>query len=182
MNRDFETFLKANENRIYFQIQRLGISEDLHEEFYAEGIVALWQAYKNFDETKGNIGTYLNFQIRFRLIDLLRKRIRQEEITEKAVNEEIVQIDDGNRHRASTIPLIGKKDIPLANSAFWKEVRSHLTDKQWKWVKYFIIADLTIQEITEIEDVSPSAVKSWGREVRRKLGNEEIKKRLEELL
>lgn len=34
----------------------------------------------------------------------------------------------------------------------------------------------------EIEDVSADAVKSWGREVRRKLRNEDVKRRLMDLL
>src|SRR5699024_8238345 len=122
------------------------------------------------------------YRIRFRLIDLLRKKIRHEEVMEQAIQEEIPAIDDGNRHRTSGIPLVSSKGLPLANDAFWTEVKKHLSDKQWKWVKYFIIADLTIKEITEIENVSAAAVKSWGREARRKLRDEDVRKRLEELM
>lgn len=182
MEKDFDAFFKANEGRIHYQIKRLGISQNLYSEFYSEGIIALWQAYKNYQPEKGNIGTFLNYQIRFRLIDLLRKKIRREEVTEQAIQEEETKIDDGNRHKTSGLPLVNPKGIPLANDEFWQEVRKHLTDKQWKWVKYFIIADLSIKEITEIEGVSATAVKSWGREVRRKLRKEDVRKRLEELL
>src|SRR5690625_1710149 len=171
-----------NERRIYYQIQRLGVSEELYADFYSEGIVALWQAYKRYKPERGNIGTFLNYQIRFRLIDLLRKRIRQQEITEKAIQEKETQIDDGNRHRTSSMPLIDPTGIPLACDSFWEEVRSVLTEKQWKWVKYFIIADLSVKEIMEIENVSESAVKSWGREARRKLRDENVRRRLEELM
>lgn len=182
VEQNFETFFKANERRVHYQIHRLGISQEYYAEFYSEGILALWQAYKQFDAAKGHVGTYLNYQIRFRLIDLLRKKISRDEIMERAIREERTQLDDGNRHRTSGLPLVDAKGLPLSHDLFWKEVRERLSDKQWKWVKYFIIADLTIQEITEIEGVSADAVKSWGREVRRKLRDKEVRKRLRELL
>jgi len=55
---------------------------------------------------------------------------------------------------------------------FWRDVRSRLSEKQWKWVEYVVIADLSVKEVMEIEDVTADAVKGWGREVRRKLGDE----------
>jgi len=146
----------------------------LYDEFYAEGIVALWQAYQKYLPEKGNIGTYLNYQIRFRLIDLLRKKIRYAEVVDEYVEKKKRTLNQGNYHRRPKIPLVDPYEIPLENEAFWKEVRKPLTEKQWKWVKYFIIADLTVQEIMEIEGVSADAVKGWGREVRRKLRNEPL--------
>lgn len=71
---DFELFFKQHEARIHYQIHRLGISHNWYDDFYAEGILALWDAYKEFDEAKGNLGTFVNYKIRFRLIDLLRKK------------------------------------------------------------------------------------------------------------
>ncbi len=98
MEEDFNLFFKANERRIGYQIQRSNIPQGLYEEFYAEGIVALWHAYKHYKPEKGKIGTFLNYQIRFRLIDLIRKNARDQEVVESARHEEIVQIDDGNRY------------------------------------------------------------------------------------
>ena len=74
MDQSFEQFFKANERRIHFHIHRLGIPANLHDEFYTEGIVALWKAYQEMDASKGNPGTFLNYRIRFRLIDLIRKK------------------------------------------------------------------------------------------------------------
>src|SRR5690625_2505243 len=163
-------------------MQRLRIPRDLYEDFYAEGILALWQAYKRYDEEKGEIGTFINYQIRFRLIDLIRKKARHQEILELAIHEAIVQIDDGNRYSETGLPIVENCGIVLENEAFWKEVRERLTSKQWKWVHYFIIANLSIKEIMEIESVSADAVKSWAREVRRKLREEGVREKLEELM
>lgn len=182
MINDFDRFFQANERRIHFQIQRLGISNDLYGEFFSEGIVALWQAYKQFNPDKGNIGTFLNYQIRFRLVDLMRKKYRHKETTEKAIQERVTQIDDGNRHKTSGTPLVHMKDVPLTNEVFWEAVKKELSISQWKWVQYFIIAELTIKEIMEIEGVSATAVKSWGREVRRKLRREDVRRELVRLL
>jgi len=42
----------------------------------------LCKAYRKFGAVKGNIGTYLNFRIRYRPIDLIRKKRREEEQAE----------------------------------------------------------------------------------------------------
>ena len=81
--REFDMFFKANERRIHYQIHRLGINKEWYEEFYTEGNLALWNACKQFDETQGKIGTFLNYRIRYRLLDLLRKKLREQELVEK---------------------------------------------------------------------------------------------------
>lgn len=176
----FETFFKANKNRIHYQIQRLNIRYDWREEFFTEGINALWAAYKEFDDSKGDVGTFLNYRIRFRLIDLLRKRIREEEKDAEVFAAQTTNMTSGTQIRHAITPLPDKTGLPLTvdrkeKALFWQSIQSQLTDKQWKWVKYFIIADLSIKEIMEIEDVSADAVKNWGRSARQKLKREDIK-------
>lgn len=181
MKQDFQSFFKANEGRIHYQIRRLGIVGQLYEEFYSEGMIALWQAYKDFDHTKGSIGTYLNYRIRFRLIDLIRKKTRDSKNIEQVIKQSIPKIDDGNKYGVAKYPLLKKSELPLSNEPFWQEVRKPLTKRQWKWVKYYIIAELTLQEIAEIENTSIDAVKSWGREARKKLRREAVIKKLLQL-
>src|SRR5699024_5816204 len=43
---NFELFFKANQNRIHYQIHRLNVRYDWRDEFFTEGIVALWTAYQ----------------------------------------------------------------------------------------------------------------------------------------
>lgn len=182
MDKNFDGFFKANEARIHYQLQRLGIFEETKGEFYSEGIIALWKGFKNHDETKGNVGTFLNYQIRYRLMDLLRKKTRADHRDERACHGESLKINDGNYYCNTGEPIPDPRGIILESDAFWKEVRRDLSANQWKWVEYFIIADLSIKEIMEIENVSAQAVKSWAREVRRKLRHEGIQQKLEELL
>lgn len=178
---DFETFFRANERRIHYQIHRLGITDAWYDDFYSEGIIALWEAYKEYDAEKGNLGTFINYKIRFRLIDLLRKKLRRQELLAKAIAEEKIALENGNRHRPSKLPIVDPTGIEIRDDAFWQEVRKRLTEKQWKWVKYYIIADLTVKEIMEIEGVTADTVKGWGREVRRKLRNEPVWQWLEKM-
>lgn len=182
LNLDFEHFFQANERRIHYQIHRLGITDSWYDDFYAEGLVAMWQAYKEFDTAKGNIGTFVNYRIRYRLIDLLRKRLRESEAAEAVVEETGQTLVDGNVHRGSQLPVLRVRGIELTDDAFWQKVRAQLTERQWKWVHYFIICELTVKEITELENVSADAVKGWGREVRRKLRDEAVFKQLISLL
>src|SRR5690625_158870 len=184
MKQDFEAFFQANERRIHFQIHRLGIHGNWYKEFYTEGIFALWKAYREFDATQSNLGTFLNYRIRYRLIDLIRKKQREEEQAEILLQHGITDMTNGTRNRGTNTALVDmpKIPIPLADSQFWEQIREQLTDKQWKWVEYFIIADLSVREIMEIENVSADAVKGWGQSVRRKLRNDSVKQALEQII
>lgn len=180
MENQFEDFFQANERRIHFQIHRLRIPHNLYDEFYTEGIVALWQAYQDVDQAKGNIGTFLNYRIRYRLIDLIRKKQRETELDEKFFQHRVTEMTDGTRHRDSNTPLMNIPNLPVTDDTLWQHIQEQLTTNQWKWIRYFIIADLSLKEIMEIENVSADAVKSWGRAARKKLCNEATKKLIQE--
>lgn len=79
LDRDFEMFLAVNERRIHYQIHRLGVTGEWYAEFYGEGLVALWGAYREHDAQKGDLGTFANYRIRFRLIDLMWRKLRERE-------------------------------------------------------------------------------------------------------
>lgn len=180
MNDEFELFFNANERRIHFQIHNLGIKGSWYSEFYTEGIFALWQGYRDYDPERGEIGTYLNYRIRYRLLDLIRKKEREQKLTQAYQEQEKIKHTNGNyvRNDKQAVVPLPPRNATETDVAFWHDIRAELTEKQWKWVKYFIIADLTIQEIMEIENVSADAVKGWGQEVRKKLRNDDMKKKI----
>src|SRR5699024_1426010 len=148
MENQFETFFQANERRIHFQIHRLRIPHNLYDEFYTEGIVALWRPYQDVDQAKGNVGTFLNDRIRYRLIDLIRKKQREAEQAETFLQPSITEMTNSCRHRDSNTPLMNLPTIPVADDSLWQAIKQQLTTNQWKWVRYFIIADLSVQAIT----------------------------------
>ena len=157
----FEEIIKQNERRIYYYIHKLNV-KDPHQEFYQEGLVAMWNAYNTYQPDKGPLETYFNYMIRNRMIDLLRKKNREQHADEVVLQEEIQKIDLGNHTRKQETPTLihDQTEIPITDIYFWKQVKNMLTTNQWKWIYYYIIEDMTIKEITIQEGVSAEAVKS----------------------
>ena len=164
----FEEIFKQNERRIHYQIHKLGI-RDPHREFYSEGLYALWHAYQKYEPDKGPLATYFNFMIRNRLIDKVRKNSRITHNHDIVIQEEKLELNQGNHVGTTKLPVVDPKGIDVVDEPFWQEVKSLLTEKQWTWVKYTIFKQLTTKEIAALEKVTESAVKSWAKEARKKL-------------
>jgi RNA polymerase sigma factor (sigma-70 family) len=155
-SKDFDVILDQYKNMIHYHIHRMRV-RDPHDEFLSEGIMALFLACKGYDETKGSFDSYVSRMIRYRLIDYLRKIIREQEKTDLIINE------------AHTQAAIQQELDFLEKEEFWQNVKRTLTDKQYKYVYWRIKNKLPIKEIARIENTTVDAVKNWGREVNRKL-------------
>lgn len=166
----FEEIFEQNQRRIHYQLHQLNI-RDHHHEFYQEGLIGMWKAYEKYEPNKGPLGTYFNFMIRNRLIDLIRKENRRMEREVLASKDEEAAFDTEIFHKANNAALTESSldEYFKQNSDLWKYIKELLTEKQWKWLKYYVIEDLTIKEIAEQEDTSVEAVKGWAKEARKKL-------------
>ncbi|TRM12079.1 sigma-70 family RNA polymerase sigma factor [Lentibacillus cibarius] len=166
----FEEIFQQNERRIHYQIHKMNI-RDPHHDFFQEGLVALWNAFETYQPDKGPMATYFNYIIRNRLIDRMRHDTRQHEIHQQTVHEQHTQYTDGNYHRGTegARPIAANHQLQLADSNLWKNLQSQLTDKQWKWVYYAIIQEMSYKTIAEQENTTVDAVKNWGRQVKKKL-------------
>ena len=178
MEQELNTLLLTHERRIHFHIHRLHIRGEQYDDFYAEGMIALWKGLEDYDESQGEIGTFLNHRIRFRLIDYQRKVIRNIEKDNEAMKAQKIRDDSGNTVGTTNQMLMCIKGVELEDETLWRDIRSELTHNQWKWVRYFVIDGLSIKEISELENVSESAVKSWAREARRKLRTEGFRRKM----
>src|SRR5699024_8295948 len=87
----------------------------------------------------------------------------------------ITEMTNGCRHRDSNTPLMNLSTIPVTDDSLWNAIKQQLTTNQWKWVRYFIIADLSVQDIMELENVTADAVNGWGRAARKNLRNDTTK-------
>ncbi|QKY68414.1 RNA polymerase sigma factor [Lentibacillus sp. CBA3610] len=130
------------------------------------------------------MSTYFNYVIRNRLIDLIRKETKEQEKQRMSLQKHQAELEDGNYYRGGSTTDRNKltrvaEDNGMYHSDFWEDVKKDLSEKQWKWVKYFIIEDMSVQEIAEQEGVSVEAVKSWGKAARRKLRWEVAEDKLE---
>ncbi len=166
----FEEIVEQNERRIHYHIHKLHIN-DPHQEFYQEGLVAMWNAYENYKPDKGPLATYFNYTIRNRMIDLIRKKTRERENDDTYEAHQFLKRTHGNYVRAGgrMYPISNQETEYFHENTDLEDIKKELTENQWKWVLLFIVKDLSIKEIADREGVSTDAVKSWGREVRRKL-------------
>lgn len=162
----FEEVFEQNEKRIHYHIHRLGI-RDPNQEFYAEGLYTMWLAYQKYNPNKGPLGTYFNYTIRNRLIDMLRKETREQEKKAYVEEKEKQRMDGAAEEQKCATGKTPGSDVEV--SEMWQEVKAQLTAKQWDWVYYYIIQDMSLKEIAEKKGVSVEAVKSWGKEARKKL-------------
>ena len=53
----FNDVLRDHEKMIYYLIHKLGIRNG-EDEFYQEGVIALWKASETYDEARGKFSTY----------------------------------------------------------------------------------------------------------------------------
>jgi len=177
----FEEIAKQNERRVHYHIHRLSL-RDPHEEFFQEGLVAMWNAYEKHEPDKGPLATYFNYTIRNRLIDLIRKKAREQQNDELFIQAGKQELDNGNRSCKNNLPIPDFSEITVKDANIWEQVQETLTENQWKWVYRYIILDMPVKDIAEREGVTVDAVKSWGRQARKKLRNDGFREKLQGLL
>src|SRR5699024_7758657 len=172
----FEEIFEQNERRIHYQIHKMNI-RDPHQEFFQEGLVALWNAYETYQPDKGHMATYFNYMSRNRLRDYMRRENRPHENQQQAIQAQKIQDTDGNHHRGTEAsnPIVNERSFPLDDASHWKHIKSQLTENQWKWVYGYIIQEMPYKEIAEQENTTVDAVKSWGKQVRKKLKNTQLR-------
>ncbi|KHE71832.1 sigma-70 family RNA polymerase sigma factor [Halobacillus sp. BBL2006] len=152
---EFERVVVENEKLIHYHIRSLRIN-DANQDFFAEALFALWKAYETYNDELGSFSTYISWKIRNALIDKIRKESRNNEVE--------------SLYQASILHEKGYMiEDQIADHYLWEKVRDILTDNQWKWVYYFIIHDLSVEQIAKLEGVTRDAVKNWGRHARNKL-------------
>lgn len=142
----FEEIVKDMEPMIFSLIRQLRIYKN-RDEFYQIGLIALWDAYKRFDERKGKFSSFAYSYIKGRMLNALTKDAK---LDEKTVH-------------------ISEKDwisIPFERDPLWEWENlltycKGLTEKQKKWVILNFWCGYSIKEIAEMEGVSETAVKKW---------------------
>ncbi|ELK48750.1 sigma-70 family RNA polymerase sigma factor [Halobacillus sp. ACCC02827] len=155
IDEQFSQLVADSKKLIHYHIRRLHIM-DRNGDFFAEGMVAVWNASRTYDPAAGKWETYLSWKIRNALIDLIRKDSRTQE------KETLCR-----RSLSSTDASLWE-DV-IEDEYFWIQVRNPLTDNQWKWVYHHFIHDRSLKQIACLEGVTIDAVKNWGRHARRKL-------------
>lgn len=170
-NITFEDVYKQNKRRIYYHIHQLNL-KDPHQEFFQIGLTSLWQAYKTYQPDKGSMSTYFNYIIRNRLIDQLRKQSRYQSLLKEIPSQYPRETLHPNQLTQSFL------NYNLDSTLLLMNLKSYLTKNQWYWLYYCIIQDMTHKELALKKQTTIDAVKSWGKQARKKLRTPEIKKLL----
>ncbi|OZI13574.1 RNA polymerase subunit sigma-24 [Bacillaceae bacterium SAS-127] len=140
---------------IYHVMKSLHIYKD-RDEFQQIGQIALWEAYEKYDETKGSFSSIAYLYIKGRMIDELKKAKQREEnviYTNKPFWEE--------KSEEQSDPSL-QLEVLLTYAI-------HLTHREKIWLIRTFYQDMTITEIAQCENVSPSAVKKWRKQAMNKL-------------
>ncbi|WP_338470779.1 sigma-70 family RNA polymerase sigma factor [Niallia sp. XMNu-256] len=150
---NFEQLAAQYSNMIHSIIHSLHIYKD-HDEFYQIGLIALWNAYENFDEAKGRFSTYGYRFIKGRMLNHLKKEKKQEDYC-SAISEEVWL---GFGYEACFL----ERETLLGY--FYR-----LTDKEQQWVLLRFYEGLSNSEIADRLDLKVTSVRSCERRAMRKL-------------
>ncbi|WP_191561954.1 sigma-70 family RNA polymerase sigma factor [Metabacillus idriensis] len=152
--KNFEELAKRYSNMIYYHINKLNIRQN-QDEYYQIGLIALWDASKTYDNSKGTFSTYLYSCLRGRLLTALNKQVKYQNDEELLEYEEMAITED-----------------PMNEVIFEQMIYSYcdvLTPMQQKWLISYCFDHKTPLEIAASEQVTVASVKSWRRETIKKL-------------
>lgn len=152
---DFEYVKQEYETIIYHLIHKYQI-RDVEGEFYQEGLIALWQAYQQYDESKSKFPTYAYYCIARCFLNKIQKENREKNRLKgwlaQVRMEDLMMVDDC-----------------VVDSQMIEEIQGILTANQWKWFELFVLQDQSVKTIANSYGVTENAVKNWGKLARKKV-------------
>lgn len=154
----FEQLAAQYETMIHKIMHSLNIYKN-KEEFYQLGLITLWEAWKNHDPEKGTLLSYAYSMIKGKIMNELTNQNKQSQQFFYPKDEFWELIEDPSPFSAidHTHELLKRCRLLSAN--------------QLKWLQYTLCDQMSVKEIAEKEQVTPSAVKNWRHGAREKLKN-----------
>ncbi|WP_042354135.1 sigma-70 family RNA polymerase sigma factor [Bacillus rubiinfantis] len=143
----FEQLVEQYEPMIHHLINSLHIYKN-KEEFFQDGLIALWEAKERFDPKKGKFSSYAYSYMKGRLLTSLKVAVRDSE-RNVAADETFWEYEEDTA---------AFRPFPLEELGLDCD---SLTTNQRKWLEYVVWGDLSIRDIAAREGVSISAVKNW---------------------
>ena len=142
---DFDALAAQYSKMIHSIIHTLHIYKN-QDEFYQIGLLALWDASKNFDDQKASFATYAYSYIKGRMLSFLRSEKKRE---------------DRNLYPSAEYWNGLEYETSMMEKETLLSYFHHLTDKQEKWVLSYFYLGLSNKEIALRENVSLSTAKNW---------------------
>lgn len=156
-DRSFEQIVESYTPLIKSQIKKLHLTKQF-DDYFQVGLIALWHAYKHYDETKGNFSTYAYHVVRGYLLTELRKEKR---------------FSDSHLLQEEQTSLIFQTTYLHDESSYeWLQLEHYLkqlTKRERCWVIEAIVLGKKQKEIAETYGVSVNTVSSWRKSALKKL-------------
>ncbi|WP_428910019.1 sigma-70 family RNA polymerase sigma factor [Niallia sp. Krafla_26] len=153
---DFQELATHYSKMIHSIIHSLHIYKD-HDEFYQIGLIALWNASENFDETKAQFSTYAYHFIKGRMLTHLKKEKKQEDASTTMSEEDWLQL--------------GYHDCFLEKETLLSHFY-HLTEKEEQWVMLRYYEGLSNKEIADRLGLKVTTVRACERRAMSKVMKE----------
>ncbi|UOE93883.1 sigma-70 family RNA polymerase sigma factor [Alkalihalobacillus sp. LMS39] len=131
-----------------------------YDEFYQMGLIALWEAHKNFDSKKGAFPAYAQSYVRGKMMTLLQKEKTFE--TRHEIHDDDVQI-------TKSYTMFDDEREELPDLYF-----EGLSPREKLWVHEAIVLQKKRKQIAEDHRVSIEVVKGWRKGAIRKLRNKHL--------
>lgn len=151
MNQSFSEVLEQYEKMIKNQIKSLNIYKN-YDEYYQTGLIALWKAWKNYDDSKGKFSAYAYVTVRGSMLEKLRK---------EAQYEERFPVLDENITDSYLEDFLEKE--------LFESYLITLTEKQKTWAFEAIYNGKSLAQIANEYETTVEAVKSWRKGALKKL-------------
>jgi RNA polymerase sigma factor (sigma-70 family) len=146
----FQEVLEKEEWLIHFVMKKLYIYKN-EDDYYQEGLIGLWEAFQDFDESRGfSFGTYAIHKIRGRLIYFLKKSKKHDDRLATLTGAVIETTED----EQFIVPL----QLEILSGYC-----EGLPDNQKRWVYMHFVEGKGQKEIASELGVSSETVKSWRR-------------------
>jgi DNA-directed RNA polymerase len=149
---EFERLSESFAPLIKKTIRYLGLQHN-YEEAYQRGLIALWEASRDFDPEKGYFPSYAKAKITGRLKSLMTKGFLE--------RERLTSLSDSEAGIEASVPPSEIFSFDLENC--------QLSGKEQLWIKEFIFEGLNTEEMAKRHEVSAHTVRSWKKGVKRKL-------------
>jgi len=154
-----DNFILKYKNFLYYRIKKEGIKhQDSIDDIFTEVVVRIMKTYKGFDPERGNILSWLLFQVKSVTSHYLEKRKRSKDMMIQGFSVGLEDADQ--KDTILKVVLEGSRVNKEEGSNLVQDLidNSTLTTKQKEVLTYKIINHLTIEEIAEKRGVHERGV------------------------
>lgn len=128
-----------------------------YEEIYAEAVIALYEAFLQYDPEKGHFAPYAKRYVAGKLLNYLRKELRYRE--SHVFPSQLGEMEENWEERIEDTTVM----YSLALSSEMIDAITQLSIREQKAIIHYFVFDRSLEELAKQEQVSHSTVSTWKR-------------------